>query len=208
MSQEADDETNYYEVEAILDKREFSTGVAEYLIKWKGYSEEHNTWEPEDNLNCPDILTAFNQGRINSREKNRETRKKTKTQKIKKEKRRKSASTSSSKKKSATIGGKRKASDVSSEVPKNDQGGNAQADSSKDTGIMHYTKVKRARHTQPKVAEVNIDAILKNIESNRALTTNQQASAERFKSTLYKNTTSSLASSSNNNLNMDKSKRR
>ena len=40
MSQEADDETNYYEVEAILDKREFSTGAAEYLIKWKGYSEE------------------------------------------------------------------------------------------------------------------------------------------------------------------------
>ncbi|CEI96166.1 Putative Chromodomain Y-like protein 2 Short=CDY-like 2 [Rhizopus microsporus] len=145
MSQEADDETNYYEVEAILDKREFSTGAAEYLIKWKGYSEEHNTWEPEDNLNCPDILAAFNQGRINAREKNREARKKTKTQKVKKEKHRKSASTSSSKsqsksstttdksttEKSTTISGKRKASDVSSEVPKNDQGGNAQADSSK-----------------------------------------------------------------------------
>ncbi|CEG75061.1 hypothetical protein RMATCC62417_10169 [Rhizopus microsporus] len=220
MSQEADDETNYYEVEAILDKREFSTGVAEYLIKWKGYSEEHNTWEPEDNLNCPDILAAFNQGRINAREKNREARTKTKTQKVKKEKRRKSASTSSSKSqskssittdkpttdKSATISGKRKASDDSSEAPKSDQGGNAQADSSKDSGIMHYTKVKRARHIQPKVAEVNIDAILKNIESNRALTTNHQASTERFKSTLYKNTTSSLASSSNNNLSMDKSK--
>ncbi|ORE03671.1 hypothetical protein BCV72DRAFT_244201 [Rhizopus microsporus var. microsporus] len=198
MSQEADDETNYYEVEAILDKREFSTGVAEYLIKWKGYSEE---W-------------------INAREKNREARKKTKTQKVKKEKRRKSTSISSSKSqsksstttdkpttdKSATISGKRKASDDSSEAPKSDQGDNAQADSSKDSGIMHYTKVKRARHTQPKVAEVNIDAILKNIESNRTLTTNQQASTERFKSTLYKNTTSSLASSSNNNLSMDKSK--
>ncbi|RCH87989.1 hypothetical protein CU097_000789, partial [Rhizopus azygosporus] len=38
-----------------------------------------------------------------------------------------------------------------------------------------------------------------------ALTTNQQASTEHFKSTLYKNTASSLASSSNNNLSMDKS---
>lgn len=95
-------------------------------------------------MNCPDILTAFNQGRINAREKNREARK-TKTQKVKKEKRRKSVSTSSSKSQSksstttdksttensATIIGKRKASDVSSEVPKNDQGGNGQADSSK-----------------------------------------------------------------------------
>ncbi|CAO3684154.1 unnamed protein product [Rhizopus microsporus] len=167
MSQEADNETNYYEVEAILDKREFSTGAAEYLIKWKGYSEE-----------CQSKSSTTTD---------------------------KSTTDKSTTEKSTTISGKRKASDVSSEVPKNDQGGNAQADSSKDPGIMHYTKVKRARHTQPKVAEVDIDAILKNIESNRALTTNQQASTEHFKSTLYKNTASSLASSSNNNLSMDKS---
>ena len=38
-----------YEVEEILDsKRE--KGGWEYLIKWKGYGPEHNTWEPRGNL--------------------------------------------------------------------------------------------------------------------------------------------------------------
>lgn len=34
-------------------------GKKEFLIRWKGYSEKHDTWEPEDNLNCPDIISKF-----------------------------------------------------------------------------------------------------------------------------------------------------
>ena len=55
----SDDE---YEVEAILDtrKKKIKGAVREYLIKWKGYdNEEDNTWEPEENLDCTDILKEF-----------------------------------------------------------------------------------------------------------------------------------------------------
>ena len=39
-----------YEVEAIVGRRN-NNGRVEYLIKWKGYSDTDNTWEPESNLN-------------------------------------------------------------------------------------------------------------------------------------------------------------
>lgn len=36
-----------YEIEAIRDHRGRPNGSIEYLIKWKGYPESDNTWEPE-----------------------------------------------------------------------------------------------------------------------------------------------------------------
>jgi hypothetical protein len=39
-----------YEVEAVVGHRK-KNGRKEYLIKWKGYSSDANTWEPEANLN-------------------------------------------------------------------------------------------------------------------------------------------------------------
>jgi hypothetical protein len=51
------DDGLFYEVEAVLQHkvvqrqgatRQYST--RSYLIKWKGYGHEHNTWEPEDHL--------------------------------------------------------------------------------------------------------------------------------------------------------------
>ena len=40
---------NYYEVEKIIDRR-IKKGKKEYLIKWKGYSENESTWEPLSHL--------------------------------------------------------------------------------------------------------------------------------------------------------------
>jgi Chromo (CHRromatin Organisation MOdifier) domain len=45
-----------YEVDAIIDRRERKYGRGkrvEYLIAWKGYGHEHDTWEPARNVsNC------------------------------------------------------------------------------------------------------------------------------------------------------------
>jgi len=34
-------------------------GKREFLIKWKGYSSDTATWEPEENLDCHDLVAAF-----------------------------------------------------------------------------------------------------------------------------------------------------
>jgi hypothetical protein len=48
-----------YEVEDIVDARYFGKTL-KFLVKWKGYLDHDNTWEPESSLtHCPDILSKF-----------------------------------------------------------------------------------------------------------------------------------------------------
>ena len=51
-----------YDIEKILDKRTRKGGV-EYYIKWKGYNEKDNTWEPVENLFCADLIAEFHEQR-------------------------------------------------------------------------------------------------------------------------------------------------
>ncbi|XP_076619100.1 suppressor of variegation 3-9 isoform X1 [Colletes latitarsis] len=52
-------ENDLWEVEKILEKREVD-GKLNYLIKWKNWNSEYNSWEPVSNLiNCLDILEDF-----------------------------------------------------------------------------------------------------------------------------------------------------
>ncbi|KAK9056052.1 hypothetical protein SSX86_027139 [Deinandra increscens subsp. villosa] len=49
----------FYEVESVRKKRCIK-GNVQYLIKWVGWPEEANTWEPLENLiSCSDIIDAF-----------------------------------------------------------------------------------------------------------------------------------------------------
>ena len=52
-----------YEVEMILSSQ-MRGGRAWYLIKWKGFDDSWNTWEPEDVMNCPDKVNEFNKNKI------------------------------------------------------------------------------------------------------------------------------------------------
>ena len=45
-----------YIVEEILDSR-LQWNKLEFLIKWEGYTDENNSWEPEDN--CSDTIKDF-----------------------------------------------------------------------------------------------------------------------------------------------------
>ncbi|GMI45057.1 hypothetical protein TrCOL_g3329 [Triparma columacea] len=47
----------FWEVESVVGRR-IQGGGAQYLIKWKGYSNRDNTWEPEENLSDSAICEA------------------------------------------------------------------------------------------------------------------------------------------------------
>ncbi|WAR12946.1 CDYL2-like protein [Mya arenaria] len=55
----------FYEVERFLDLRtNADTGSVEYLVRWRGFSEEWDTWEPARNLgNCTRKIKALEKDR-------------------------------------------------------------------------------------------------------------------------------------------------
>ena len=48
-----------YEVDKIMDTRRHR-GIKQYRVKWKGFGDDMNTWEPEANLaDCKELLLAY-----------------------------------------------------------------------------------------------------------------------------------------------------
>jgi len=53
-------ENGDYEVAKIVDVEiDAKTGSREFLVRWKGWGPGDDTWEPEDNLDCPEIIEKF-----------------------------------------------------------------------------------------------------------------------------------------------------
>ena len=56
-----------WEVEKILNKKKMR-GVEKYLIRWKGFTAEGDTWERRENLkNAEELIEEFERGRVEVR---------------------------------------------------------------------------------------------------------------------------------------------
>jgi len=54
-----------WEIEKILNKRKIR-GIDKYLVRWKGFTVEHDTWERKEDLgNAREVLEEF-KGRMNA----------------------------------------------------------------------------------------------------------------------------------------------
>lgn len=53
------DENVEWEVGRILDVHVKRDGKREFLIRWKDYSKDSDSWEPEENLSCQDLIENF-----------------------------------------------------------------------------------------------------------------------------------------------------
>ncbi|XP_011011024.1 PREDICTED: chromo domain-containing protein LHP1-like isoform X1 [Populus euphratica] len=65
----------FFEIEAIRRKR-VRKGQLQYLIKWRGWPETANTWEPLENLqSCSDVIDAFEESLRSGRSSRKRKRK-------------------------------------------------------------------------------------------------------------------------------------
>ncbi|XP_014609904.1 PREDICTED: chromodomain-helicase-DNA-binding protein 1-like isoform X2 [Polistes canadensis] len=54
-----DENQKEFEVDKIIEVHFRKNKKREFLIRWKGFTAADDTWEPEENLNCPDLINKF-----------------------------------------------------------------------------------------------------------------------------------------------------
>uniref|UniRef100_A0AC35GQE5 Chromo domain-containing protein n=1 Tax=Panagrolaimus sp. PS1159 TaxID=55785 RepID=A0AC35GQE5_9BILA len=65
---------NEYVVEKILNKKGYGKSLR-YLIKWQGYDDTSNTWEPVENCGCPDLIKKFEEDHAKTNRKSKKSEK-------------------------------------------------------------------------------------------------------------------------------------
>lgn len=74
-----------FEIDTILDKKWTRDGYR-YLIRWEGYSDENNTWEPFSHIrNCRGLLQEFHQRMREKKEEEKKMKKEATELEVKKE---------------------------------------------------------------------------------------------------------------------------
>jgi len=77
-------EPEEFTVSRILGERTDRHGVTQYLVKWEGYDDEENTWEPKEHLaDAPDKLTEFEAKWKRKQEKKERQKKEEREQRLK-----------------------------------------------------------------------------------------------------------------------------
>ena len=64
LKHEVNESDEEFAVEKIIEKQLNPDGNVQYLIKWKGYDEKDNSWEPIENLYCDDLIEEFEKNQV------------------------------------------------------------------------------------------------------------------------------------------------
>jgi len=59
VQEEEEDEEEEYVVEQVIKHKITKKNKVEFFLKWKGFGSEDNTWEPAENLNCPELIDSY-----------------------------------------------------------------------------------------------------------------------------------------------------